>query len=167
MKSLFTYHFPRTCPYSLTKINWTLPSWGPSKLNMLKSMFCGHQITFHVNSTFSKILHIIPPSFPTIFAGCERCQCFVSHLYPSLTVPNLLPNVDECENFEIRANSCWGKDESCTFFIWAQFFLDNSKIKIRHVRSQVNKVQLLWVRWACEVNSNFSRMIRIKKIITR
>ncbi len=61
---------------------------------------------------------------------------------PSLTVPNLLPNVDECENFEIHANSCWGRDESCTFFIWVRFFLDNSKIKIWHVRSQVDKVRL-------------------------
>ncbi len=30
---------------------------------------------------------------------------------PSLTVPNLLPNMDECKNFEIRANSCCGRDE--------------------------------------------------------
>ncbi len=45
-------------------------------------------------------------------------------------------------NFQIHANSCWGKDESCKFFIWAWFFLDNSKIKMRHVRSQVDKVRL-------------------------
>ncbi len=30
-------------------------------------------------------------------------------LCPSPTVPNLLPNEDECKKFEIRANSCWGK----------------------------------------------------------
>ncbi len=47
-------------------------------------------------------------------------------------MPNLLPNEEECQKFEIRANSCWGKDESCKFLIWAQFFLDNSKEKIRH-----------------------------------
>ncbi len=34
----------------------------------------------------------------------------------SLTVPNLLPNVDECKIFEICGNSSWGRDESCKFF---------------------------------------------------
>ncbi len=67
---------------------------------------------------------------------------FLSGLCHSPTVPNLLPNEEECKKFESRAYSCWGEHESCKFFIWARFFLDNSKIKIRHVRSQVDKVWL-------------------------
>ncbi len=38
-------------------------------------------------------------------------------LCPSLTVPTVLPNVDECKKFEIRANSSWGKDESEIFHL--------------------------------------------------
>ncbi len=64
-------------PYSLTKINWIDASWVLSKL---KTRSCGHQITFHVNSTFCKLLHIIPSSFLTICGSCERCLCFASHL---------------------------------------------------------------------------------------
>ncbi len=60
------------------------------------------------------------------------------------TVPNLLPNVDECKHFEIRTNSCWARDEHHKFFIWAQFFLDNNKITIRHVRSQVDNVRVIF-----------------------
>ncbi len=63
-------------------------------------------------------------------------------LCPSPTVPNLLPNEDECKKFESSTYFYWGEHESCKFFIWAWFFLDNSKIKIRHVWSQVDKVRL-------------------------
>ncbi len=38
----------------------------------------------------------------------ERMEvCLATHsLCPSLTVPNLLPNVAECKKIEIRTNSC-------------------------------------------------------------
>ncbi len=47
------------------------------------------------------------------------------------------------------------------FFTWTRFFLDNSKIIIRHVRGQLDKVRFLFTNEyesACEVNSNFSSM---------
>ncbi len=47
----------------------------------------------------------------------RECKYQILYNAPSLTVLNLLPNVDECENFEIRTNTCWGRDELCTFFI--------------------------------------------------
>ncbi len=37
------------------------------------------------------------------------CLSLNVYLCPSPTVPNLFPNVDECQMFEIRANSCWGE----------------------------------------------------------
>ncbi len=58
--------------------NWTVSSW--VFFFKAKSRSCGHQITFLVNPTFSKLLHITPPSSPTIIASCERCLCFASHL---------------------------------------------------------------------------------------
>ncbi len=55
-------HFPKTCLYSLTKINGTV-LYGV--LSKLKSRPCGHQITFLINSTFGKTLcTYIPPSSP-------------------------------------------------------------------------------------------------------
>ncbi len=91
-------------------------------------------------------------------------------LCASLTVPNLLPNMDERKNVEIRANSCWGRDEHHKFFIWTRFFLDNNKIKIWHVQNQVNQVWVIFANdreWSCEVKLNFSCMIWIKKIVSR
>ncbi len=61
IKTHFTYYFPKTWPYSLTKVNWTVPYWVFWKL---KSISCSHQITFLVSSTFIKILHITHPSSP-------------------------------------------------------------------------------------------------------
>ncbi len=64
-----------------------------------------------------------------------------------------------------------GTNEKC--FTWVWFFLDNGKITIRHVWSQVEKVDKVWVIFAneresaCKVNSNFSCMIRIEKNVTR
>ncbi len=78
----------------------------------------------------------------------------VSSQCPSPTVPNLYSNVHECKKFEIRAHSCWGEHESCKFFIWARFFLDNSKITVIHIRSQLEKVQFIYANEqesACEV----------------
>ncbi len=75
-------------------------------------------------------------------------------LCPSPTVPNLYLNVHECKKFEIRAHSCWGEHESCKFFIWARLFLDNSKITVRHVRSQLEKVRFIYAnehKSACKV----------------
>ncbi len=43
--------------------------------------------------------------------------------YPSPTVPNLLPNVDECKKFEIHAHSSLSKGQMhkiIFFFSWAQ-----------------------------------------------
>ncbi len=62
-----------------------------------------------------------------------------------------------------------GERTNQKFFIWARFFFDNSKITIRHVRSQVDKVRIIFANnreWACKVNSNFSRMIWIEKNVT-
>ncbi len=84
-------------------------------------------------------------------------------LCPSPTLPNLSPNMHKCKKFEMRAHSCWEEHESCKFFIWARFFLDNSKIIVRHVWSQLDKVRFIFVNEhesACEVNSNFSSMVR-------
>ncbi len=60
--------------------------------------------------------------------------------------------MDECKNFEIRVNSCWAKDK-WEMFIWARFFLDNSKITIRHVWSQVDKEKVILVQ---SLNVKFS-----------
>ncbi len=60
------------------------------------------------------------------------------------------------------------KERILTFLFEAWLFLDNNQIKIWNVRSQVDKVWVIFVNdreWACKVNSNFSRMIRIKKIV--
>ncbi len=95
-----------------------------------------HNVTF---TTLTMTRHSLDNRQWVRFQLDSRCN---EPLCPNLTVPNLLPNVDECNNFEIRANSCWGRDESCKFFDWVLFFLDNSKIKIWHVGSQVNKVRL-------------------------
>ncbi len=93
IKTLFTYHFPKTCPYSLPKINWTVA------LSKLKFTSCGHQITFLVNSTFSKILHIIPPSSPTIFA---------SHLGHQKCIPLLSQNsMNSYPNHDSEQVSAW------------------------------------------------------------
>ncbi len=49
-------------------------------------------------------------------------------------------------NIKFHVNSCWGRDELCKFLIWGWFFLENSKTKIRHIQSQVDKVPLyLWM----------------------
>ncbi len=77
-----------------------------------------------------------------------KAQC------PSSTVPNLYSNVHESKKFEIRAHSSWGEHKSCKFFIWAWFFLDNSKITVRHIRSQLEKVWFIYANEhesACEV----------------
>ncbi len=91
-------------------------------------------------------------------------------LMHSPTVPNVFPNVDECKKFEIRAHSCWQGSTNQKYFIWTRFFLDNSKITITQVPRQLKKVRFIFANEhesACDVNLNFSSMIRIKKNITR
>ncbi len=82
-------------------------------------------------------------------------------LCPSLTVPNVLQKVDKYKKFEIPPIPV-GERTNQTFFIWARFFLDNSKTTIRHVWSQVDKVRVIFAnerKSACKVNSNFLLMI--------
>ncbi len=82
-----------------------------------------------------------------------------------IPVPNVLSNMDECKKSIPVAERTNQK-----FFFWARFFLDNSKITIRHVWSKVNKVRVIFANEresACKVNLNFSLMIRIKKNVTR
>ncbi len=81
----------------------------------------------------------------------------------SPTVPNLYSNVHECKKFEVRAHSCWGEHESCKFFIWARFFRDNSKITVRHVRSQLEKVRFIYANeheYECEVTQTSRVWVR-------
>ncbi len=89
IKTLFNRHFPKTCPYSLTKIIWTVSYLVPSKL---KFWSCGHQITFFVNLTLIKILHIVHLSLhPTFLVSCEKCLCVESH-FGHWKVSHLSPN---------------------------------------------------------------------------
>ncbi len=64
---------PTTSQQHAPKINWTVPYRVCSKL---KSGLFSHQITFLVNSTFGKTLHINPSSSLTILSRCERCLWF-------------------------------------------------------------------------------------------
>ncbi len=78
IKTLFTYHFQKPCPYSLFKINWTVPH---SVVSKLKSRFCSHPITFLGHSTFSKILHISLLPLPQPFLQVVRDACVLHHIY--------------------------------------------------------------------------------------
>ncbi len=78
-----------------------------------------------------------------LYKKSHLCQAFVC-LCPSPTVPNLLPNMDECKNVEIRTNSCWGRTNIINVSFELGYFLDNNKITIRHVQSQVDKVRVIF-----------------------
>ncbi len=121
IKIHFTYNFPKTCPYSPNNINWTVPYW---VLRKLKSRSYSHQITFLVNRTFSKIFHITPPSFPTIFTSSDRCLCFAVHLGHQKTLRvSLLSspyNLNSYPNYKSARVSvrCWKTHDFPCFCVW-------------------------------------------------
>ncbi len=45
-------------------------------------------------------------------------SCTEHVTFQGLTVPNLLPNMDECKSFEIRTLSSLSKGQTILFFSW-------------------------------------------------
>ncbi len=81
---------------------------------------------------------VSPTTYPHNNHANHMNYCYTQHISPMcynntwvqiLVMPslkNVVPNVAECKNFEIRSHSSSLKGQNIFFFSWAQFFLNKS-----------------------------------------
>ncbi len=87
IKTLFTYHYTKTCPHSLAKINWTVSYW---VLLKVKSKSCYHQITFLASHIWHQKAILFPPnsmnSYSNHSSAWVSAWCFKTHTFSLLCV---------------------------------------------------------------------------------